>query len=1019
MVRFSPKVQVICALLAVAVIGSALASAFEQVEIGKVIDNSGRDQNILNRTGRWSGNGPLVVESTLMGTGNIFTIQGRTNTTYLRTNVYATYADGEWISTANYQAYNGEVLSGPGLSHIDMSVVIVPTAELHGQLPAMQRTVVLTPIDAQSLEYEPELHVFRTTGYLSVPYSIDFNSTAPLSDELRLAGVVGSDEYLQIPDTLRSSIIELAQFIVQNETDPFDQANLLVAFLKEHYTYTTLYSQTPAGKDEVEWFLFNSKMGMCTHFNSAFVLLARSLGIPTRICSGYLVNEYVDSQEISSEDAHAYAEIRFGEDQWVIFDATPDVPGGPGWLDPDESDTTPSLYGWLFDDKDQNQVKDFTDPALQGWTVMLKDSQGTPLAITTTSAAGLYTFDVVKGDYIVQPFTREGYFSTTASSWSGQVDMGSGQVSFGFNYSASLYGGTTETTTAITSNGGDLLKGEPFHVQGTVTSSGQTPGGPRVHIYVAPSKTSPSRVLIGEGELSGGNFDVQCILPNDLPVGDYQLIARYVSNYQFAASESDPAVKVWDETTISVSGLNTLVAEFGGTIELTLREKASKEVIPYADLTVSFDHGSVVNTGPYGTGALYLEPGQARTLALNVSYAGSQYLLNSSYFAPVIVPGLKVELLKTELTRNATGKVIGLLYAGSNTIPKSVYTSIEWSESAYSTGMPMESWSLDSMGRFVFDVPVYPWTPLGPHGFLVTIGDMKNFTTVNLNVTALPVLNVTASGNMVSAILLDDTGQPLSGQPIKFSTPYSSRTVITDGSGRASGTMEADGDCNCTVSYPGASYYLAVEAKVPIKGNGLSMLWWALIPAAVIPAIYLISRYRPRGHKAAEIIEEGPPGPYTVTSPQLAAGMPLVWEAGLPIDIVVDGGDGPLNVSIDGQSSLVQRGQIIHLELPKGDHPVVVTGPSGKNVYMLRLVDYRTEIAKLYVEQVSEWATKYDHIKLPMAPREVQLLMGRTERTAEEMEAIVSLFEQAQYSVHAIGRGEYERMLGAVRGAAG
>jgi hypothetical protein len=81
----------------------------------------------------------------------------------------------------------------------------------------------------------------------------------------------------------------------------------------------------------VHFFLFDRKMGHCEYFASAFVVLARAAGIPTRQVNGFLGgewNEYQGYVAVRAGDAHSWAEVFFPGKGWVTFDPTPASPGG-------------------------------------------------------------------------------------------------------------------------------------------------------------------------------------------------------------------------------------------------------------------------------------------------------------------------------------------------------------------------------------------------------------------------------------------------------------------------------------------------------------------------------------------------------------------------------------------------------------------------------------------------------------------------------------------------------------------
>lgn len=97
----------------------------------------------------------------------------------------------------------------------------------------------------------------------------------------------------------------------------------------------TRYTKTPPvlpyGKDVVEYFLFESQEGYCTHYASAGTLLLRKLGVPARYVTGYVVNESDFSEkkdgtyEASVPDSaqHAWVEVYFPKTGWVPVEMTP------------------------------------------------------------------------------------------------------------------------------------------------------------------------------------------------------------------------------------------------------------------------------------------------------------------------------------------------------------------------------------------------------------------------------------------------------------------------------------------------------------------------------------------------------------------------------------------------------------------------------------------------------------------------------------------------------------------------
>lgn len=94
------------------------------------------------------------------------------------------------------------------------------------------------------------------------------------------------------------------------------------------YTYHTSPGPLPSFVvDEasfLEYFLTQSKQGYCAHFATAFVLLARAEGIPARYVQGYFVPIQGKKEiTVTSDMAHAWAEVYVEGAGWIPFDPTP------------------------------------------------------------------------------------------------------------------------------------------------------------------------------------------------------------------------------------------------------------------------------------------------------------------------------------------------------------------------------------------------------------------------------------------------------------------------------------------------------------------------------------------------------------------------------------------------------------------------------------------------------------------------------------------------------------------------
>jgi protein-glutamine gamma-glutamyltransferase len=87
------------------------------------------------------------------------------------------------------------------------------------------------------------------------------------------------------------------------------------------------YTLTPPqlGFDSVDDFLFETRLGFCGHYASAFALLMRAAGVPARVVTGYLGGEWNPIGHyfiVRQSDAHSWAEVWLDGRGWTRVDPT-------------------------------------------------------------------------------------------------------------------------------------------------------------------------------------------------------------------------------------------------------------------------------------------------------------------------------------------------------------------------------------------------------------------------------------------------------------------------------------------------------------------------------------------------------------------------------------------------------------------------------------------------------------------------------------------------------------------------
>jgi transglutaminase-like putative cysteine protease len=137
-------------------------------------------------------------------------------------------------------------------------------------------------------------------------------------------------QYLSLPQ-LDPRIPELARDTVRGLDNDADRAAAVARYLRRAYAYT-LELPSHEVSDPLAHFLFVRKKGHCEYFASAMAVMLRTLGIPSRLVTGFqsgIFNPLTELYVIRASDAHSWVEAWLPGRGWVTFDPTPPDPS-PG-----------------------------------------------------------------------------------------------------------------------------------------------------------------------------------------------------------------------------------------------------------------------------------------------------------------------------------------------------------------------------------------------------------------------------------------------------------------------------------------------------------------------------------------------------------------------------------------------------------------------------------------------------------------------------------------------------------------
>ncbi len=134
--------------------------------------------------------------------------------------------------------------------------------------------------------------------------------------------------YLQLPADLPPEVGQLAVEITGGVEQPYAAARQIEAYLRDQYPFTLTVQTRPPQEDAVAFFLFNSQQGYFDHHASAMAVMLRTLSIPARVATGFVLDESdIDAEtkayEVTELNAWAWPEVYFPGLGWVEFNPTP------------------------------------------------------------------------------------------------------------------------------------------------------------------------------------------------------------------------------------------------------------------------------------------------------------------------------------------------------------------------------------------------------------------------------------------------------------------------------------------------------------------------------------------------------------------------------------------------------------------------------------------------------------------------------------------------------------------------
>ena len=180
----------------------------------------------------------------------------------------------------------------------------------------------------------------RTDGSWSVDYQLQSGQSyevisevpQPTEEQLASAGTDYPEEveqrFFQLPSDRPEEVAETAETIRSDysTSNPYEKARAIQRYLlyDGNFTYNLDVDYRRADQ-AIEDFLGEGREGFCTQFATSMALVAREMGVPSRVVYGATSGEEIDEGEylVRGANMHTWVEIYFPGVGWYPFDPTP------------------------------------------------------------------------------------------------------------------------------------------------------------------------------------------------------------------------------------------------------------------------------------------------------------------------------------------------------------------------------------------------------------------------------------------------------------------------------------------------------------------------------------------------------------------------------------------------------------------------------------------------------------------------------------------------------------------------
>ncbi len=190
----------------------------------------------------------------------------------------------------------------------------------------------------------------ETGSAFSQQYTATALEISPTAEQLQAAPEADPSvdnalyQWLDIPNPVSERLSPLARTVTADAKTEYDRALALQNWFRTDFTYSldTVEGNATGALDD----FLRDRSGYCEQFAATMALMARTLGIPSRVQVGFTPGEQQEGTwVVTVHDAHAWPELWFDGVGWVRFEPTPGGGDGsavPGYAPAPQSPTAPN-----------------------------------------------------------------------------------------------------------------------------------------------------------------------------------------------------------------------------------------------------------------------------------------------------------------------------------------------------------------------------------------------------------------------------------------------------------------------------------------------------------------------------------------------------------------------------------------------------------------------------------------------------------------------------------------------------